>query len=172
MFIFFIGLSCCIYGQVMKGTLHKKGIIVHNSSFSKHFVVLMQDTMLSGNRFDNWFGLSVEGSRTVNPKTTIQLPAFIIDSALLVKSEERLLQNDSSVTFYNYLKCMLTKKLKKYIHLYAGYLDTACQLNVVVQFVTLKEYKKDKNIYSQELWLMAQQKTLRFAVIKYKKGEY
>jgi hypothetical protein len=171
-FIYLIGISCCVYGQ-KNNMSHKSGIVVYNKLFSKHFVVLLQDTTLSGNRFNLRFHLATNKNYT-NVYTDYKLPAIILDSFLLVKSEERLLKNDSSVLFENYSKHKPSNKIrniKKYIHLFIGYLDTAGQLNVVVQFVSPKDYRKDKNIYSKELFLLAQQKNLRFAIIRFKKEE-
>ena len=172
MFILFIVMSCCIYSQAVNDTIRKKGVIVHNRSFSRHFVVLMQDSSLSGNRFDNRFDSPAEINQSINPQRPVLLPVFIIDSSILLKSEEKLLSHDTSVTFYNYSKDKLQKRLKRYIHLYIGYIDSTGTLKVVVQFVTPDEYINNERILSSMLWLLAQQKNLRFAILKYRKNEY
>lgn len=168
---FFLFVSSGYCQLSTEGTLHKKGIIIYNDKCCKYFAILMQDTTLSGNRFDNWFELPVEGNHTVNPKNIIQLPAFIIDSTLFLRCEARLQKGDSSITFYDYSKENLKSNLTKYIRLYIGYIDTSSQLNVVVQFLTKKEYKKNERMYSKELSLLALQRNLRFAILKFKKED-
>ena len=126
-----------VYGQTTKGKLtvikHIPGIIVYNKSYFKHFAVLMQDTTLGRNRFDGTFEKAHEVGYVYNFKDTVLLPVVIIDSNFLVKNEEKLLQKDSSVVFCNYSKDNLKKKLKKYIHLYIGYIKPTGHISVVVQ---------------------------------------
>ena len=154
--------------------LDKKGMIVFNKPSFKHFAILMQDTTLSGNRFDNWFDMPRNKYFTTNPKKTVQYPAFIVDSALFFRCEEKLLNPDSAVKFYSYPKYpsnndKLKKNVKKYIRLYIGYIDGSGDKKVVVQFIKPKEFKKMEHIYSKELFLIANQKKLRFAIIQLQK---
>lgn len=152
-------------------THEKKGTVLYNKPFFKYFAILMQDTTLSGNRFDNWFDAPGKNEYLTNPKGRIVLPAFIIDSALFFKCEERLLSPDSTVEFYSYPKYpknnnKLKKNVKKYIRLYIGYIDGSGHKKVVVQFITPKEFEKMEHTYSKELFLIVYQKKLRFAIIQ------
>ena len=151
--------------------LHKKGIIIYNGTCCKYFAILMQDTTLSGNRFDNGFDLGTNKNYSNTASNNFRLPAFIIDSTLFLRCEARLQKGDSSITFYDYSKENLISNLRKYIRLYIGYIDTSNQLNVVVQFLTKKEYKKNERMYSKELSLLALQRNLRFAILKFKKED-
>lgn len=151
--------------------LNKKGMIVSNKPSFKQFAVLMQDTTLNGNRFDNWFDAPEKNEYLTNPKGRITLPAFIVDSVLFFRCEERLLSPDSTVEFYSYPKYpsnnnKLKENVKKYIRLYIGYIDGSGDKKVVVQFIKPKEFKKMEHIYSKELFLIANQKKLRFAIIQ------
>lgn len=160
-YIVFCFLSLNVFGQ-------KKKVIngdVINIENNKHFAVLMQDTTLSGNRFDSRFDSGIKNDGSAKFVNTM-LPPFIIDSTLAVKCEEILQINDTDrVSFYDYTKDNYMNKLSNYIHLFMGYIDERCQLKVVVQFVTPKEFKRNKEIYDKELFLLALQKKLRFAII-------
>lgn len=144
----------------------KKGIIVFNRPKFKHFAILMQDTTLSGNRFDNWFDIQHNNKVSINPQATIKHPAFIVDSCLFETCEKKLLHPDSSIAFYNYSNNHLKENITKYIRLYIGYIDSDGNRKVVIQFLKPKEFKKKKYIYNKELFLVANQKKLRFAVIR------
>jgi hypothetical protein len=54
---------------------------------------------------------------------------------------------------------------KKNIRLYVGYIDDKGNRNIVVQFISLNEFKKRQQIYSNELFLVVPSKELHFAVI-------
>lgn len=94
----------------------------------------MQDTSLSGNRFNNWFNIPKSNNYTTNPPKTILYPAFIIDSSLFSVIEARLLNNDSNIVYYNYPSGLRLNQITKYIRLYIGYLDEQGNINVVIQF--------------------------------------
>lgn len=166
-FTFFALFASISYCQTStEDTLHKKGIIIYTDKCCKTFAILMQDTTLSGNRFDYRFDLA--NNKNYNTlSNNFLLPAFIIDSTLLLKCETRLQKGDSSITFYDYAKDNFKSNPKKYIRLYIGYIDTSGQINVVVQFVTKKEYNKNEKMYSKELSLLALQRNLRFAILKF-----
>ena len=167
--VFFVSSAYCQLST--EGTLDKKGIIIYNGKSCKYFAILMQDTTLSGNRFDNSFNLGTHKNYSNTAFNNLRLPAFIIDSTLFLRCETRLQKGDTSITFYDYAKENLKSNLTKYIRLYIGYTDTSGQLNVVVQFLTKKEYKKNEGMYSEELSLLALQRNLRFAIIKFKKQD-
>jgi len=164
-FVLFLSRGNCQSSKEVAS--QKNGIIISKNKFYKHFAILMQDTFLSGNRFDNWFELQVENNQSINPKNSILFPAFIIDSALFLKCETMLHDGDSSITFYDYSKQNLKISIRNYIRLYIGYIDGSSQLKVVVQFLTKQEYKKNEKIYRKELSLLALQKNLRFAILKF-----
>lgn len=153
--------------------LDKAGIVVFNKPSFKHFAILMQDTTLgNGNRIDSWWDSPKNDKNWQNQKL-FTLPAFILDNALFVKCDEKLIYPDSTVAFYNYpdfpnKNDKLRKNIKKYIRLYIGYIDISGQRKIVVQFITPKEFKKMQHIYCKELFLVAHQKNLRYAVIKLK----
>ena len=160
-----------VYSFAQSGQSNKKGLIVFNKPSFKYFAVLMQDTTLSGNRFDNWFDAPEKNEYWTNPKGNIILPALVVDSALFLKCEEKLLNPHSTVKFYSYPKYpsnndKLRENVKKYIRLYIGYIDGSGHKKVVVQFIKPKEFTKMKHIYSKELFLIVHQKKLRFAIIQ------
>lgn len=173
--VFILLMSFCCIKVARSQDLDKfqnKGTVIYNKPFFKNFAILMQDTSLSGNRFDNWFDMPRNKYFTTNPKTTVQYPAFIVDSALFLRSEEKLLHPDSTVEFYSYPKYpknndKLKRNVKKYIRLYIGYIDGSGHKKVVVQFIKPKEFRKMEYIYSKELFLIANQKKLRFAIIQF-----
>lgn len=166
-FTFFALFTSSSYCQTStEDRLHKKGIIIYTDKGCKSFAILMQDTTLSGNRFDYRFDLATHKNYNTTSDNFL-FPASIVDSTLLLKCETRLQKGSSSITFYDYAKSDFKSNPKKYIRLYIGYIDTSGQLNVVVQFVTKKEYKKNEKMYSKELSLLALQKNLRFAILKF-----
>lgn len=166
----FVIISSFSFSQSVQS--NKEGIVVFNKPSFKHFAILMQDTTLgNGNRIDTWWDSPKNETNWQNQKL-FTLPAFIIDSALFVKCEEKLLNPDSTVAFYNYPDFPnrsdgLRKNIEKYIRLYIGYMDTSGQRKIVIQFVKPIEFKQMEHIYSKELFLIAQQKKLRFAVVKF-----
>lgn len=149
----------------------EKGMVLYNKPFFKYFAILMQDTSLSGNRFDNWFDMPRNKFFTSNPETTVHYPAFIIDSTLFFLCDRRLLNSDSTVKYYSYPKYpknndKLKRNVRKYIRLYIGYVDSSGPKKIVVQFITPKEFKRMEHVYSEELFLIVNQKRLRFAIIE------
>jgi hypothetical protein len=159
-------LIFCVNLMAQTTKVRKEGVVVFNRPFFKNCAILMQDTALSGNRFNNWFDIANDDNRTINPKITVLYPAFIIDSNLFLDCEARLLKSDSTILYYNYSKDRLQDIVTKYIRLYIGYIDLGNRKNVVIQFLTRNEFEKLKYIYSNELFLMARKKNLRFAIIK------
>lgn len=145
----------------------KNGFVIFNRPTFKCFAILMQDTTLSGNRFDNWFDMQHNNKASVSPQVTAKHPAFIVDSFLFKRCEEKLLHPDSSVNFYNYSNDHLKENLTKYIRLYIGYIDSYGYKNIVAQFLKPREFKKKEYIYNKELFLVAKQKKLRFAIIRF-----
>ncbi|MBX3257681.1 MAG: hypothetical protein KF862_26370 [Chitinophagaceae bacterium] len=141
-----------------------KGEIVFNKPLFKNFAVLMRDT--SRNRYNSSF-IAPE-----NREKSVELPIIIVDSSLFITCENRLLHPDSLVHLYYYGKHLrkdrkLKKNVKKYIRLYIGYVDIRRgDTSVIVQFVTPKEFRRDEDIFSNQLFLVAGQKRLRFGIIE------
>jgi hypothetical protein len=147
-------------------TLKQKGVIIHVSNFSKRFAILMRDTTLSGNRFDyQWHKGTNENGRI--SQINYQLPAFLVDSALAIFCDSILIADpkNSNIILTGWPKKTLATLTKKNIRLYIGYVDDKGNKNVVAQFVSLKEFKRRKQIYSEELFLVVPRKELHFAVI-------
>jgi hypothetical protein len=91
--VFMLLMNFCCVKVARSQDLNKfrnKGTVIYNKPFFKNFAILMQDTSLSGNRFDSWFDMPGNQYFTTNPKTTVQYPAFIVDSALFFRSEEKV----------------------------------------------------------------------------------
>jgi hypothetical protein len=150
-------------------TLKQKGIVIHVSNFSKKVAILMRDTTLSGNRFDyQWHkGLDENGNLS---QINYQLPAYLVDSTLAAFCDSMLIYNSNSdqIVLTSWPKKKLSTLTKKNIRLYIGYIDDKGNRNIVVQFVSLKEFKKYRNIYSEELFLVVPRKELHFATIHFK----
>jgi hypothetical protein len=143
-----------------------KGVVIQASRFSKRVAILMRDTTLSGNRFDyRWHkGPDLNGRlSTINFK----LSAFCVDSALASYCDS-ILANDPKndmISLTSWPKKSIPKLTRKYIRLYMGYIDEKEEKNIVVQFVSVKEFKRYQNIYIEELFLVVPRKELHFALI-------
>lgn len=165
-----IALCCALFtnyahSQGNADSSYKDGLVVYNKAFTRHFMILMQDTTLPENRFSNLF--TSAGQPT--PGKVIQFAPVIVDNILLIRSEKKLLGRDTSDKVYNYSRNRLLHRVKskKYIHLLVAFIDESNKLNVVVQFVAPREFKKHSVLYKNRLWLLAGQKHLRFAVITF-----
>ncbi len=168
LFVFIVFNNCLLAQSVQTS---KKGIVIYNKPIFKYFAILMVDTLASGNRFDNWFAVKVNNEYSNEPFDHVKLPALIIDSLLFMTCEKKLLSPNSLVTFYNYpgypvKNNKLKNDVAKYIRLYIGFIDMNGDKKVVVQFITLSEFKRYRHIFSKELFLIVNQKYLRFAVIQ------
>lgn len=172
--VFALSLVCfsAKYANSQESVIQQKnGVILYNKPSFRHFAILMQDTISPFNRFDNWFDEPEKNEYLTNPIGRMVLPAFIIDSTTFFKCEEKLLHPDSTIKFNSYPKYpknnnKLKRNVKKYIRLYIGYIDSSGHKKVIVQFITPGEYRKMKEIYTKGLFLIANQKKLRFATIK------
>src|SRR5574343_22709 len=150
------------YTDTTKGS----GVIFHSPRYSERFAILMRDTTLSGNRFDyRWHKVLDSNGRL--SLINFQLPAFLIDSSLATSCDSMLLMNSFSkgVTWTSYPKKSFSRLIKKNIRLYMGYLDEFGNKNVVVQFISLREFTKKHWIYSNELFLVVPRKEIHFVVI-------
>ncbi len=154
-------------------TTGKEGVIIKGRKYQKHISILMKDSTLGGNRFDYYWHSKSDFFGT-DSLTNFLLTFYFVDSLLSYRADSILLNNiqSSSNKITSYPKREITKLLKNYYRLYVGYIDDKENLNVVVQFVSPKEYKKDKLIYSKQLFLVVPRKELHFAVVKFNAGEY
>jgi hypothetical protein len=155
---------------VTADTTGKKGIVIQNHRFSKQFTVLMRDTSLSGNRFDYWWHAGADWNSRSSSANYL-LSAYLIDSILSSRCDSILL-NNPSVKVTSWPKRDTKNLVKNFIRLYIGYVDNDSNLNVVVQFVKPKEFKRHRYIYTKELFLVVPTKELHFAIILFKLGEY
>ena len=147
-------------------TLKLKGVVIHTGNFSKRVAILMRDTTLIGNRFDyQWHKGTDQNGRIY--QSNYQLSAFLVDSALAVYCDSLLTTypNNNMITLSSWPKKTASSLTMKYIRLYIGYIDDKGNKNVVVQFVSQKEFLKTRQIYSQELFLVVPSKELHFALI-------
>jgi len=165
-FFYVVFVLCSITSFSQTSRIEKKGLIVYNRPLFKHFAVLMQDTTLSGNRFDNAYDDPWDIENFSTPKGGIIRPALIVDSNLSVECDERLLNHDSLI-HYNFSKGKLPRKITRYIRLYIGYIGISGQVTVVCQLLRPREYKKHLYIYDSELFLVVPAKSLYFAVIRF-----
>lgn len=140
-------------------TLQRKGIIIHQNRFSNRNAILMRDTTLSGNQFNyRWHeGIDIEGRVS---QTNYQFPAFLVDSTLASSCDSLFLfdSKNKHIRWTSYPKKGSSTLTKKNIRLYVGYIDEKGQKNIVVQFISLKEFKNGRKIYSRELFLIVPRK--------------
>lgn len=143
------------------------GILIQKTRFAKKPGILMRDTTLSGNRFDYQWHVGPNENAQLTP-TTFHLPAFLVDSALAVYCDSILLADSKSekIRLTSYPNKKYSTLIKKYMRLYIGYIDNLGDTNIVVQFISLKEFQKRQLIYAKELFLVVPQKELHFAIIK------
>lgn len=150
---------------IYKDTLKIHGYVVHNDSYSKKTAILMRDTTLSGNRFSSHW---LHGSKQKGDFSgeNYQLKAFLIDSTFAAFCDSLLLNDpkNNKIILTGWPKKSIKSLVKKSIRLYIGCVDESGNKNVVVQFVSEKEYEKEK-IYSSQLFLVVPRKELHFAVI-------
>jgi len=148
-------------------TLQRNGIVVPPNRFSKQFSILMRDTTLSGNRFDYRWHKGTDLNGRVS-SINYQLPAFLVDSTLAAYCDSMLIFaiGDKQIRSTSYPKNDLSTLTKKNVRLYAGYIDDEGNRNIVVQFISPKEFKRLQRFYLQELFLVVPTKELHFAIIK------
>lgn len=147
-------------------SLKQKGIITHVGHVSKKVAILMRDTTLSGNRFDYLWYKTNKGIDT-SLKENFQLPAFLIDSSLAAFCDSLLIVNSNSEKIHltSWPEKKISNLTKKSIRLFIGYIDDKNDKNVVIQFISLKEFKKYRRIYSEQLFLVVPRKELHFVII-------
>lgn len=147
----------------------KSGIIFSNYIYFNKFGILLQDTCSSFNRFDRSFFSGQNGSDT----TLFYYDAIIVDSSTAISIEAQLkktikLQTDSNkIGISN-----SSKKIRKFIRLYSGFVSDSRDTCVVVQYVTNHEFDKG-SYYSKQLDLIAAiNRPLRFVVFEKKVKEW
>ena len=142
------------------------GVIIHSPRYSKRIAILMRDTTLSGNRFNYQWHKGLDPNGRLSP-IYYSLPSFLIDSTLATSCDSLLKfdPNNRQINWTSYPKKNLSRLTKKNIRLYIGYIDDVGNRNVVVQFISLRDFKRSKHIYSEELFLVVPRKELHFAVI-------
>ena len=148
------------YNDTLKG---KEGVIIR-TKFSKQVAVLLRDTTLSGNRFDyRWFRT---GDTGIMPSFNYQFPAFLVDSALASYCDSIFIENPTNkrISLNSYPKKNLSFLTKDNVRLYIGFIDDLGDKIVVVQFISIRKFKRDRIIYSKELFLVVPTKELHFAV--------
>jgi hypothetical protein len=147
----------------------KSGVIFSNNDYFNKIGILLQDTCSSFNRFDRNFYSGQSG--LVTP--LLYYNAIIVDSTTAISIEAQL---KGVVTQRS--KAMkigvanASKKLRKFIRLYAGFVNEIGDTCVVIQYVTNREYAKGK-YYSKQLDLIAaKNRPLRFVVFEKKMTEW
>ena len=147
-------------------TLKLKGVVIQAGNFSKRVAILMRDTTLIGNRFDYQWHKGIDQNGRIS-QPNYQLSAFLVDSTLAVYCDSVLITDPKNniITLTSWPKKTASILTMKNIRLYIGYIDDKGNRNVVVQFVSQKEFKKTRQIYSHELFLVVPSKELHFAVI-------
>lgn len=143
-----------------------KGLEIQINRYSKRTAILMRDTTLSGNRFYyNWYR-AAESNKRLSLDDYL-FPAFLVDSAMAAYCDSLFLfdPNNTSIKLTGWPKRSLKKLLRKYLRLYIGFIDDEGRVNVVVQFASLRDFKKYKMIYDYELFLVVPRKELHFVVL-------
>jgi hypothetical protein len=143
-----------------------EGVVFHTKNFSKRIAILMRDTTLSGNRFDYRWHKGADQSGRIS-QSNYQFSAFLVDSALAVYCDSLLTTDpkNNMIKLTSWPKKTTAILTKKKIRLYIGYIDEKGEKNIVVQFISLREFKSRRQIYSKELFLVVPSKELHFAVI-------
>ncbi len=146
----------------------KNGVLFSNNIYFNKVGVLLQDTCSSLNRFDRnfFYGQSI-------PITQAFYQAIIVDSITAMSIEAQLkgsiaqLSDSVPVNIING-----SKKIRKFIRLYAGFINDNRDTCVVVQYVTNREYAKGR-YYNKQLDLIASKnRPLRFIVFEKKADEW
>lgn len=148
------------YNDTLKG---KEGVII-KTKFSKQVAVLLRDTTLSGNRFDyHWYRTSDTG---IMPSFNYQFPAFCIDSTLASYCDSIFIEDPANkkISLNSYPKKKLSNLARDNVRLYIGFIDDLGNKIVVVQFIPVRKFKRDRIIYAKELFLVVPTKELHFAV--------
>jgi len=126
----------------------KNGVIINNNKYFKRFAVLIQDTCANANRFEDY--ILYPDKKTSSNRV---MPAVIVDTNLMSVVETFI--NGNTDNFSN---------MQKYIRLYIGCINDKSDTCIIVQFLKLSEYRKNKE-YCKQLNLIARQaKDLRFAI--------
>jgi hypothetical protein len=138
----------------------KCGIIFSNYNYFNKIGILLQDTCSSFNRFDRNFYSGVRSLTT----PAFYYRAIIVDSTTAISIEAQ--PKESSKYRSNKMKKNIANVNKKFIRLYAGFVNEVGDTCVVIQYVTNREYLKDK-YYCKQLNLIAEKRrSLRFAVFE------
>lgn len=171
--VFFIVIFCILFGYRVLSqerssipclTLNasKNGVLFSNNTYFDKVGILLQDTCSSFNRFDRsfFYGQSI-------PNTQAFYQAIIVDSITALSIEAQLkgsiaqLSDSVPVNIING-----SKKIRKFIRLYAGFINDKGDTCVVIQYVTNREYAKD-GYYDKQLNLIASKnRPLRFVVFE------
>ena len=169
-----------------QGKVSKEGIIIFNKPFFRKFAILLQDTTLEDNRFDEDQEILTDSSRKYG---RVQLPAFIVDSILFLKCEKKLLSSDKSVKFTHFTRIkrgyllpfswllktnerlgafarrIFRRSIKRCIRIYIGYVSLSGNKEVLIQFITPKEFKRNKDFCSKQFCFWINPGSLRYAII-------
>jgi hypothetical protein len=140
----------------------KNGVLFENNTYFNKVGVLFQDTCSSFNRFDRSF---FYGQKM--PITPAFYQAIIVDSTTALSIEVQL--KDTIVKPSDSVQVDVingSRKVRKFIRLYAGFINEIGDTCVVIQYVTNREYAKDR-YYSKQLNLIAaKNRPLRFIVFE------
>lgn len=140
----------------------KNGVLFSNNIYFTKIGVLLQDTCSSFNRFDRNFFY-----RQSIPIKNSFYKAIIVDSITAMSIEAQLKGSIDQLSDNVPINIIDgSRKIRKFIRLYAGFINDNRDTCVLVQYLTNREYAKDR-YYSKQLNLIASKnRPLRFIVFE------
>jgi hypothetical protein len=135
------------------------GILIRNPKFFEYYAIIVQDPMCMGNTLPCDLFYSDHMNNNLNQKKACSM--FTLDSISVINCERRFKGKDRAVKWFGKRKLS-----RKNIRIYAGFKDKNNQLYAVVQFITLERFIEDEKIFRYQLFLIAGQKDLLYAVVK------
>lgn len=152
---------CVIINIPLYGCIN--GDIYYNNKYFKHFAILMRDSTDScGNRIPFY-----PANNIISSDITIYDKLYDFYSVTIedVVTCEKKIQNNEIINVNGFNNCAFRYK-RKYIRLYCGFIDEKGIKYAIIRFVTKKEYKKRKYIYSNNIFNIAGDKKMRFVTIR------
>ena len=144
----------------------KNGEIYLNQVFFKKYAILLRDTCSPFNRFTNCYVRN-------NQQCPVEYyyKAALVDSYMAIEAESFLAHQSKNEKTENGIEQFSFSKnsFYNYIRLYGGFFDDRNEKYVVIQFLTQKEFARDKRYYTKYFNFFAQRTAskLRFLILKF-----